>query len=103
MKALLSVIQGVKNLDLIFSWNIKFLGKVSVGDKKIGLKFWPGVKISGVLFVGGKFRHPLKIFVTFPRHFFPDKVCLTHNQFDDIHDGKFYTEALKKKDRRLPL
>ena len=61
-------------MDLIFGWSIKFWGKVSVGDKKIGLKFWLGVKISGVLFVGEKFRHPLRIFVTFPRHFFPDKV-----------------------------
>ena len=63
-------------MDLTFGWSIKFWGKVSVGDKNIGLKFWSGVKISGVLFVGGKFRHPLKIFVTFPRHFFPDKVTL---------------------------
>ena len=35
-------------MDLIFGWSIKFWVEVSVGDKKIGLKFWPGVKISGV-------------------------------------------------------
>ena len=37
-------------------------------------KFWSGDKISGGKFVGRKFRHPLKIFVTFPDIFFPDKV-----------------------------
>ena len=58
-------------MDLIFGLSIEFWGKVSVGDRKFGLKFWPEVKISGVLFVGGKFRHSLKIFVTFSDIFSP--------------------------------
>ena len=47
-KALISVIHGCKNLDLIFGWSIKFRVTVFVGDKNVGLQFWVGVKISGI-------------------------------------------------------
>ena len=59
-------------MDLIFGWSIKFWGKVSVGGKKIGLKFWPGVKISGIR--RGEISSTPRTFRHFPPIFFPDKV-----------------------------
>ena len=73
-KALISINEGVKNLDLNFCWGIKFRVKVLVGDKKIGEKFCRVMKY-GEIFSTGKNFVTLRNFGHFPRHFFsPIKV-----------------------------